>query len=117
MKAMLAAALISAALLSAPAAGLAQVSYGDGGADPNAPTAYAGVSKNAFYSVDDRIAAVEQKIAALGGSARGQAMAAMRQIKAFESVQMSRHNGALRDWDREAINTRLDKLTARYGLG
>ena len=117
MKSLLATALISAALLAAPAAGLAQVSYGDGGADPDAPTAYAGVSASAFYSVDQRISDLQQRISTLGGRVRGQAMAALNGVKAFEAMQRSRHNGELRDWDREAINTRLDRLAARYGLG
>lgn len=114
---LLAAAALAAAVLAAPAVGLAQVTYGDGGADPGAPNAYAGVSKEEFYAVDSRISAVERQIQGLNFRARAQAMAGLNAIRSFESVQRARHNGALRDWDREAINTRLDRLSARFGLG
>lgn len=89
---------------------------GDGGDDPRAPDAFAGVSKEAFYSVEQRMGAIEQRIRAMGR--RGfAAMAQMRQIRGFERQQRARHGGELRDWDREAINVRLDRLVGRYRLG
>lgn len=108
MKSIVALALCSASLFAYPA--LAQ----DGGADPGAPNAYAGASPQAFYDVDSRMARIEAQIQAMGrGGAR--AMAALRQVKAFEAQQRARHGGELRDWDREAINTRLDRLQAMLG--
>jgi hypothetical protein len=108
MKSLLALAACAAALSAAPA--LAQ----DGGADPHAADAYAGASKQQFYDVDGRIAALEQRIGAMGrGGAR--IRAALNQVKAFEAQQRARHNGELRDWDREAINTRLDRVEALLG--
>ena len=102
-------AILSATLAGAPA--LAQ----DGGPDTGAPTAYAGASKDGFYSVEQRMDNVEMRIRAMGrGGAR--AMAAMRQIRAFAAQQKARHSGELRDWDREAINLRLDQLVGRYRI-
>ena len=109
MKPMLTLAILSASLISIPA--MAQ----DGGPNPGAPTAFAGASKHGFYDVDQRIASVEQRIKAMGRSGAG-AMAAMRSIHAFEAQQRARHNGELRDWDREAINLKLDQLVGRYRI-
>jgi hypothetical protein len=84
---------------------------------PGAPGPYAGASKDAFYSVEARIAAVEARIGALAPrtarGARGQLMA----LKAFEAQQRARHGGELRDWDREAITARLNRLEAMVGIG
>ena len=109
MKPLLVIAILSASLVSVPA--LAQ----DGGPDPGAPSAYAGATKDAFYSVEQRMDAVEQRIRSMGRGG-AQAMAAMRSIRAFAAQQKARHNGELRDWDREAINLRLDQLSGRYHL-
>lgn len=108
MKSLLAIAACCASLLALPA--FAQ----DGGPDPNAPDAFAGAPKQAFYDVDGRIASVEQRIAGMGRSG-ARARAALRQIRAFEAQQRARHGGELRDWDREAINTRLDRLEQMLG--
>jgi hypothetical protein len=102
-------AIFSASLAAAPA--LAQ----DGGADPGAPTAYAGVSKEAFYSVEQRMSAIEQRLRSMGRAA-GRALAQMRSIRAFETQQRARHGGELRDWDREALNVRLDRLVQQHRL-
>ena len=87
----------------------------DGGPDPGAPSAYAGASKQAFYDVEQRMDAVEMRIRSMGRGGAG-AMAAMRQIRAFAAQQKARHGGELRDWDREAINLRLDQLVGRYRI-
>lgn len=122
--------VIAAALLAMVAAPAVAQPYGgpgrdpgqgygqgrDGGADPRAPNAYAGVSKDAFYSVEQRMNAIEQRIRSMGR--RGvRAMAAMRQIRGFEAQQRRRHGGELRDWDREALNVRLDRLVQQYRMG
>jgi hypothetical protein len=109
VKALLAIAILSASLISVPV--MAQ----DGGDDTGAPTAYAGATKEQFYSVEQRMDSVEMRIRAMG-RAGARAMAEMRSIRAFEAQQRARHGGELRDWDREAINLRLDKLTGRYHL-
>lgn len=98
MKPLLVIALCSASMLATPV--LAQ----DGGADPRAPDAYAGVSKDAFYSVMQQLAAAEQQA---GGDRR--ALAEIRSMRAFANQQQARH-GEIRDWDREAINTRLARI-------
>jgi hypothetical protein len=107
VKSLLTVAAAAAALYALPA--LAQ----DGGADPHAPDAYAGAPKQAFYDVDGRIAAIEQRLG--GGRGNARARAVLNQIKAFEAQQRARHGGELRDWDREAINTRLDRLEGTLG--
>jgi hypothetical protein len=107
VKPFLALAFVSASLISIP------VFAQDGGPDTGAPSAYAGATKEGFYDVERRMDTVEQRIHAMGrGGAR--AMAAMRQIRAFAAQQKARHDGELRDWDREAINLRLDQLVGRY---
>jgi hypothetical protein len=100
VKPLLAIALFSAAVAAAPTVALAQ----DGGADPRAPDAYAGVSKAGFYAVQQQLDAAAQ---AARGNAR--AMAEIRSLRAFAAQQFARH-GEIRDWDREAINTRLSRV-------
>jgi hypothetical protein len=107
MKPLLAIALRSASVAAVPAAALAQA--GAGGDDPGAPTAYAGASKPDFYSVEDRMADLERR--AVGHS---RAMAMLRQAKAFAAQQRARH-GELRDWDREVITMRLDRVEQSLG--
>jgi hypothetical protein len=98
MKPLFAIALCSASLFAVPV--LAQ----DGGPDPRAPDAYAGVSKEGFY-------AVQQQLDAAARQVRGdrRAMAEIRSMRAFAAQQFARH-GEIRDWDREAINTRLARI-------
>jgi hypothetical protein len=115
VKPFIALALVSASLISMPAFAAPYGRGGDrdGGPDPGAPSAYAGASKEGFYNVEERMDRVEQRIHAMGrGGMR--AMAAMRQVRAFAAQQKARHGGELRDWDREAINLRLDQLVGRY---
>src|SRR3569833_1419380 len=109
MKPLIALVFASATLLTVPA--MAQ----DGGANPGAPTAYAGATKHGFYDVEQRMDNVESRIRAMGRGG-AQAMAAMREIRAFAAEQKASLNGQLRDWDRETINLRLDKLVGRYRI-
>lgn len=83
----------------------AQVRRDAGGADPNAPGPYAGAPKEAFYTVEDRLAAAQRRAA---GDRRAQAE--LRSIRAFAAQQKARHRGELRDWDREVIAQRLERL-------
>lgn len=101
MKALIAIVACSASLIAVPA--LAQ----DGGPDPRAPDAYAGVSKEGFYAVMQQLAAAESQARGRPGALRE-----IRSMRAFASQQQARH-GEIRDWDREVINKRL----AAIGLG
>ncbi len=106
MKALFAVALCSASLIAAPA--LAQYRGGhDGGADPRARDAYAGVSRDGFYAVMQQLDAAERQVRRNPRSLRE-----IRSIRAFANQQQARH-GELRDWDREAINTRLERVMPR----
>lgn len=108
MKSLLAAAVLLALPLAAPA--LAQ----DGGADPHAPGAYAGHGPNAFYDVDARISRMEERTSGMRGPQARRVRAELRAIRGMEATQRQRHGGELRDWDREALNTRLDRLEAQF---
>ena len=74
---------------------------------------YIGAGEHNFYDVDARIAAVSQRVQQLPRAQRRSANAQIRQIKAEEATQRARH-GDLRDWDRENLNARLDKLVQAY---
>lgn len=90
---------------------------GDVDPAPGAPGPYVGASKQAFYSVEARLAAVEARIGTMtpraARAARGQLIA----LKAFEAQQRARHGGELRDWDREAMTARLNRIEAMVGIG
>jgi len=84
--------------------------------DPDAAGPYVGQSENAFYHVRVRIDRVAMRARTqLSGAKQRQAMADIRSIKAELAAQQARH-GALRDWDRENLNHRLDLLEAKVGL-
>ena len=84
---------------------------------PGATGAYIGAGRQGFYDVDARIAAVTQAAQSLPGGQRRAAMAQLHGIRSEEATQKARH-GELRDWDRENLNARLDKLTQQFpGLG
>ena len=101
MKPLLAICLCSASLV---ATSVLAATYGDGGADPRAPDAYAGMSRDGFY-------AVQQQLDAASAQVRGdrRALAEIRSLRAFAQLQFARH-GEIRDWDREEINTRLARI-------
>ena len=84
---------------------------------PGAPGPYVGASKEAFYSVEQRIAAVESRIAGMPARQARAARAQLMALKAFEARQRARHGGELRDWDREAMTARLNRLEAMVGAG
>jgi hypothetical protein len=81
---------------------------------PNAPGPYVGAGKQGFYDVDARISAMQQKVGALPASQRRRAGAAIKAIVAEENTQKARHGGELRDWDRESLTDKLDKLSKTY---
>lgn len=85
---------------------------------PGARGPYVGAGPRRFYNVEDRIARIESRLAALPASQRRRAYTEMRSIRAEERTQRGKHGGELRDWDREHLNQRLDALVGRYaGLG
>ena len=99
---------------SQPVPDTAQEAPGLAGADavnpaPGAHGPYIGAGRQGFYDVDQRIAAVSQQVQSLPPGQRRRAAAQLRDIKAEEATQRSRH-GELRDWDRENLNAKLDRL-------
>jgi hypothetical protein len=103
-----------AALIGSPA--LAQTMAGDGvDPAPGAAGPYLGAPPQAFYDVDSRMAAMEARIQALSGQTATSAASELRAIRALAATQRARHGGELRDWDREAITVRLNRLEQRLG--
>lgn len=90
---------------------------GVGGVNPvlGAPDSYGGAPKAAFYSVEARISGLEARAKSMNGPAASQARAQIVAIKSFEATQRARHGGELRDWDREAITARLNRVEALLG--
>jgi hypothetical protein len=80
---------------------------------PGAQGPYVGSGKQGFYDIDQRIAAVSQQAASLPAAQRRRAMAQIKAIRSEEATQRARH-GELRDWDRENISDKLDKLTQQF---
>lgn len=118
MKSLIGVALVCSAGLLASGA-KAQAIHPDG-ADPapGAVSAYVGKSPGAFYDVEARIDRVSERINAarashaLSPGAARQAMASLRAIKSEAAFRRQRHGGELRDWDRELLNQRLDRVAA-----
>jgi hypothetical protein len=78
---------------------------------PGADTGYTGdLQGRAFRDVDQRIAALEARVQ---GNRR--ASAALSKIKGEEKYRRARHDGELRDWDRELLNKQLDQLESSLG--
>jgi hypothetical protein len=75
---------------------------------PGATDGYVGAGKQAFYSVEQRMAALEARVAA--GRAPRAVRAELAALKAFEARQRARRGGELRDWDREAMSARLNRI-------
>jgi hypothetical protein len=103
---------------SQPVPDTAQASPGIPGPDavnpaPGAHGPYVGSGKQGFYDIDQRIAAVSQQAASLPAAQRRRAMAQIKAIKSEEATQRARH-GELRDWDRENISDKLDKLAQQF---
>ncbi len=74
---------------------------------------YIGAGEHNFYDVDARIASVTERAQQLPPSQRRSASAQLRQIRSEEATQKARH-GQLRDWDRESLNDKLDKLVQQF---
>ena len=103
---------------SQPAPDTAQASPGIPGPEavnpaPGAHGPYVGAGEHNFYDVDQRIAAVSGRAQALSPAQRRRALTELRSIKSEEATQRARH-GELRDWDRENLNARLDKLVQAF---
>ncbi len=92
-----------------PQAGLAQAALANDGP-------YAGASRTDFYHPSDRIAQIEGQIqqGALSGAKARRALAELTAIRQDLKYRIARHNGDLRDWDRELINQKLDALVKQY---
>ncbi len=80
---------------------------------PGASGPYVGHGPHAFYDVDARITNVQGRIASLSPGQQRQANAALKSIRGEEATQRQRH-GDLRDWDRENLNYKLDKLVQQF---
>jgi hypothetical protein len=83
-------------------------------ADPHVAGPYAGAGPHAFYDVSARIDNLQQKIASLPPGQGRRAASQLKAIKGELKYRMDRHNGELRDWDRELITKKLDQLIAQY---
>jgi len=77
---------------------------------------YAGTSQTDFYHPDDRIKQIQAEIqqGALTGPQARHALAQLTAIHQDLQYRIARHNGDLRDWDRELINQKLDALVKQY---
>jgi hypothetical protein len=77
---------------------------------------YAGTSRQGFYKPDDRIKQIQAEIqqGALAGPKARHALAQLAAIRQDLQFRIARHNGDLRDWDRELINQKLDALVKQY---
>jgi hypothetical protein len=73
---------------------------------------YAGASPKAFYDVGQRIDHLQSELAAMPHAKR--AMAQLNAIRSDLEFRMKRHNGVLRDYDRELITEKLDGFVAKY---
>lgn len=77
----------------------------------NADTGYTGDRFGAaFRDIDGRIAALQPRVAG-----NKKAASELRAIKSEELARRKRHDGELRDWDRELLNKRLDAVAAMVG--
>ena len=82
---------------------------------PGARGPYVGAGPQGFYDVDARLAAVASRVSSLPPAQRRRAGAQIRQIRAEEAAQRSRH-GELRDWDRENMTQKLDQLVQQFPM-
>ena len=80
---------------------------------PGAPGPYVGAGRQGFYDVDTRIASITQGVQSLPGSQRRRAAAQLKAIRAEEATQKARH-GQLRDWDRENLNAKMDRMVQQF---
>jgi len=104
-------ALILLGLAAAAPPSFAQAAAaGNGGADPKAPDAFAGASRQDFYNVDERLNAMKDRA---GNNRR--AASELRSIRSFADQRKARHGGELRDWEREVIAQRLNRVEQMLG--
>jgi hypothetical protein len=77
---------------------------------------YAGTSQSDFYHPADRIKQIQAALqnGALAGPSARHAAAQLTAISQDLKYRIARHNGDLRDWDRELINQKLDALVKQY---
>jgi hypothetical protein len=77
---------------------------------------YAGTTQTDFYHPDVRIQQIQAEIqkGALAGSRARHALAQLSAIRQDLKYRIARHDGDLRDWDRELINQKLDALVKQY---
>jgi hypothetical protein len=86
-----------------------------GGADTNATGPYAGAGgPHGFYDVQSRIDQMQQAAASLPPAKGHRVTAQLKTIRSDLKFRMGRHNGELRDFDREVISEKLDRLAAQY---
>ncbi len=81
---------------------------------PNATGPYVGAGPQGFYDVDARLQAVAGRVATLPPAQRRRASVQVHQIRAEEATQRARHGGELRDWDRESMTQKLDRLVQQF---
>ncbi len=107
------AAAFAALTLAAASPALAQPVAGGPLANDGA---YAGASRTDFYHPDDRIKQLQAQIqqGALAGPRARHAMAQLTAIRQDLQFRIARHNGDLRDWDRELINQKIDAVVKQY---
>lgn len=75
---------------------------------------YAGAGAHAFYDVQGRIDHMQQAASALPPGKGHRVVGQLKAIRADLKFRMGRHNGELRDFDRELISEKLDHLAAQY---
>jgi hypothetical protein len=86
-----------------------------GGADTAATGPYAGAGgPHGFYDVQSRIDQMQQAAASLPPAKGHRVVAQLKAVRSDLKFRMGRHNGELRDFDREVISEKLDHLAAQY---
>lgn len=73
---------------------------------------YAGASPHGFYDVGQRIDHLQAALAGMPHARR--AKAELNAIRSDLQFRMKRHDGVLRDYDRELITEKLDGFVAKY---
>jgi hypothetical protein len=105
----LATSLLAGAALAQPAADAVAQPQGDVPANDGP---YAGASPKGFYDVGQRIDHLQAALAGMPHAKR--AMAELNAIRSDLAFRMKRHNGDLRDYDRELITEKLDGFVAKH---
>ena len=80
---------------------------------------YGGRGAAAFYDIDRRESALEGRVremterGLIGGGQARRALAELGSIRGEAAFRRDRHRGELRDWDRELLTARLNRLADR----